>query len=65
MTPDQIAKSYDQIADRWNGGDFDRTNGIEQHEKAIRFVKERRDAIDIGCGSSGRIIDHLIGHGFR
>ena len=64
MTPEEIAKSYDQIADQWDSDSFPRTNGIEQHERAIAFVEERRNALDIGCGSSGRIIDHLIGYGF-
>ena len=65
MTPDEIAESYDRIADHWNSDSFPRANGIEQHERAIAFVKERRNALDIGCGSSGRIIDQLIGHGFN
>jgi SAM-dependent methyltransferase len=64
MTPDEIARSYDQLADHWNSDDFSRTNGIEQHERAIAFLSERENALDIGCGSSGRIIDQLIGHGF-
>ena len=64
MTPDEVAKSYDQIADQWNSDTFPRNNGIEQHERAIAFLKERRHALDIGCGGSGRIIDQLIGHGF-
>ncbi len=64
MTPDEIAKSYDQIADHWDSDAFPRTNGIEQHERAIAFLKKRRSALDIGCGSSGRIIDQLIGYGF-
>ena len=65
MTPDEVAKSYDQIADQWNSDSFPRGNGIEQHERAIAFVKERNSALDIGCGSSGRIIDLLAGHGFN
>ena len=64
MTPDEIARSYDQIADQWNSDTFPRTNGIEQHDRAVEFVKQRRHALDIGCGSSGRIIDHMISHGF-
>lgn len=63
MTPDEIAKSYDQIAGRWNSDEFQRSNGIEQHERAIAFLNNRRNALDIGCGSSGRFIDLLIGHG--
>lgn len=64
MTPSEIAASYDQLADQWNSEAFPRDNGIAQHERAIAFLKEKRQALDIGCGSSGRIIDLLIGHGF-
>ncbi len=64
MTPDEIAKSYDQIADQWSSDEFPRTNGIQQHERAIAFVREKKNALDIGCGSSGRIIDLLLAHGF-
>ena len=64
MTPSEIARSYDQLADQWNSETFPRNNGIEQHERAIAFLKEKRHALDIGCGSSGRIIELLRGHGF-
>lgn len=64
MTPDEIAKSYDQLAEQWNSDSYPRTYGIDQHQRAVAFLKERHSALDIGCGSSGRIIDHLIGHGF-
>lgn len=64
MTPEEIAKSYDQIAGLWNSEKFPRSDGIKQHERAIAFVKEKRHALDIGCGSSGRIIDLLTSHGF-
>jgi SAM-dependent methyltransferase len=65
MTPEEIAKSYDQIAGLWNSEEFPRSNGIKQHERAIAFVKEKRHALDIGCGSSGRFIDLLTSHGFN
>jgi SAM-dependent methyltransferase len=64
MTPTEIAASYDQIADRWSSDGFPHTNGIAQHERAIAFLREKRCALDIGCGSSGRIIDLLIRSGF-
>ena len=64
MTPSEIAKSYDQLAEQWNSDEFPRYNGIEQHKRAIAFLKEKRHALDIGCGSSGRIIDLLISDGF-
>lgn len=65
MTPAEIAKSYDQLADHWNSDAYPREYGIEQHEQAIAFVPEKGHALDIGCGSSGRIIDLLSGHGFE
>jgi SAM-dependent methyltransferase len=65
MTPSEIAKSYDQLAEQWNSDRFPRDNGIEQHKRAIAFLKEKRRALDIGCGSSGRIIDLLISRGFN
>ena len=65
MTPSEIAGSYDQLADHWNSDAFPRNNGIEQHERAIAFIKEKRHALDIGCGSSGRIIELLTRHGFE
>ena len=64
MTPREIGNSYDQLADQWNSDTFSRQYGIKQHERAIRFVKEKRRALDIGCGSSGRIIDLLTSHRF-
>jgi SAM-dependent methyltransferase len=64
MTPHEIAESYNQLADRWNSNTFPRDNGIPQHERAIAFLSNHRTALDIGCGSSGRIIDLLLGHGF-
>jgi predicted TPR repeat methyltransferase len=33
-------------------------------ERAIRFTKNRGPALDIGCGSHGRMIDLLLKHGF-
>jgi trans-aconitate methyltransferase len=63
MSPIEIAASYDQLTDHWNSDEFPRTNGVKQHERAIAFLKEKHHALDIGCGSSGRIIDLLKSHG--
>lgn len=64
LTPEETARSYDALADHWNGDEFHRANGIAQHERAIRFSKKSGRALDVGCGSSGRIIDLLQEHGF-
>lgn len=64
MTPQDIAQSYDQLAFHWDGEKFHRQNGIAQHTRAFQFSKQKRHAIDIGCGSSGRIIELLLAEGF-
>lgn len=64
MNQQETASSYDALADHWNGDDCHRENGIAQHERAIRFSSKSGAAIDIGCGSSGRIIDLLLACGF-
>ncbi len=65
MTPQQTAGSYDKLASHWNDSTFDRSNGMAQHKTAFQFAARKRNAIDIGCGSSGRIINLLISEGFE
>jgi SAM-dependent methyltransferase/GNAT superfamily N-acetyltransferase len=61
MTPEQVAASYDWIADRW----LDRsTYGFAQVERAVAFVKHTGMALDVGCGT-GRMMGLLGKHGFR
>lgn len=64
MKSEDIAKAYDQITHLWESDEFNRNNGIEQHERAIAFVKNTGKALDVGCGSTGRFIDLLISKGF-
>ncbi|WP_020563630.1 class I SAM-dependent methyltransferase [Methylosarcina fibrata] len=64
MTPEQTALIYDRIAQHWDCSEFNNSNGIGQHERALRFVSEFGSAIDIGCGGSGRIINLLQSRGF-
>lgn len=64
MDADDIGKGYDQIADVWRSDKFDNRNGIEQHKRAMAFVKHKGRALDIGCGCNGRFIDLLQGNGF-
>jgi SAM-dependent methyltransferase len=64
MRPDEIGRSYDTIADEWQKPQL-QSNGIVQHERAIQFCKDRRWALDIGCGCSGRFDALLARHGFQ
>lgn len=65
MRPQEIGKAYDEITHLWERDDFDRSNGIEAHERAIAFCTNRGRALDVGCGCSGRFIDLLQREGFR
>lgn len=60
MNPQDVARSYDQLAAYWAGPSFDRSNGIAQHLRALQFISDKGRALDVGCGASGRIIDLLI-----
>ena len=64
MNPQEIAQSYDSLASHWDGDEFYRKNGVEQHIRALRFCQNHAYAIDIGCGSSVRIIDILLSKKF-
>jgi 2-polyprenyl-3-methyl-5-hydroxy-6-metoxy-1,4-benzoquinol methylase len=64
MKPEDVARSYDELAERWNSPDFPRENGVAAHRRAVAFAKRRGAALDIGCGSSGRLIDLLLDAGF-
>ncbi|WP_284451480.1 class I SAM-dependent methyltransferase [Methylophaga thalassica] len=59
MTPEDIGKAYDTITHLWEREEFDRNNGIEAHQHAIRFVENKGKALDVGCGCTGRFIDLL------
>src|SRR5437868_4954652 len=64
MLPREIAASYDALAAQWDSLTFPRTNGIAQHERALKFAVQRGNALDVGCGSSRRFIDLLLAAGF-
>ena len=61
MAPEQVAASYDQIAEQWL--DLS-TYGFAQIERAVAFVKNKGVALDVGCGA-GRLMGLLHKHGFR
>ena len=63
MRPDEIGRSYDAIAHRWQQPEL-QSNGIPQIERALRFVTTLGHALDIGCGSSGRFVELLLRKGF-
>lgn len=64
MNPADIGKAYDQITQLWQRDSFNRHNGIDAHQRAIAWVEQRGNALDVGCGCTGRFIDLLLSHGF-
>ncbi len=64
MKPEEIGKAYNQITELWQSDSFNRNNGIEQHQRALTFVKDKGKALDVGCGCTGRFIDLLLSEGF-
>ncbi|MBE7210658.1 MAG: class I SAM-dependent methyltransferase [Gluconacetobacter diazotrophicus] len=64
MQPSEVAASYDAIAERWLEPHLE-TNGIRQHEQAVRFRAGGGHALDVGCGCSGRFIRLLEHHGYE
>ncbi len=64
MNPFDIGKAYSKITHLWESDDFNIDNGIDQHKRAIAFVKNRGRALDVGCGCTGRFIDLLLEEGF-
>ncbi|WP_261817847.1 class I SAM-dependent methyltransferase [Vibrio gallicus] len=65
MNPVDIGKAYDQITERWTSNNFNMNNGIEAHKRALSFVENKGQALDIGCGCSGRFVDLLLEEGFE
>lgn len=64
----QISTHYDAIAHLWDEEQTDSSYGIEALMLAMSMCGEhkvRRTALDIGCGSGGRMIKALEQHSFQ
>jgi SAM-dependent methyltransferase len=58
MTPTDVGRSYDSITRQWEAPDRP-LSGLPQHQKAMQFLTVRRQALDVGCGCDGRLIDYV------
>lgn len=65
MDPKETGMNYDAIASWWLEQMKESTYGIAALECALRFVENRRYALDVGCGCEGRFIRILQGRGFH
>jgi SAM-dependent methyltransferase len=64
MKPEETGSHYDRIALQWQKQHMHSGYGVAALERAIQFVENRSNALDIGCGSSGRFLEVFIKHGF-
>ena len=64
MKPTDLGKKYDKIAHWWHEKHRDSRYGVEQLEMALNFTLIGTSALDVGCGTGGRIIHTLQERGF-
>lgn len=64
MESNNVAHLYDKIASWWDNQHKESDYGITSVERAILYCTNKREALDIGCGSGGRIINALQNSGF-
>lgn len=65
MKPTDTASRYDKISAWWRDHETRLTAGIDFVQKALQFSAGTGNALDVGCGSGGRIINALLNSGFR
>lgn len=65
MDPLILGKKYDKIARWWHKQHVDSDYGLSQIERALQFCYLKKAALEVGCGSGGRIIRRLQKEGFK
>ena len=65
MHPSETGKRYDAIASWWKTQEVTSTTGLRYVARAVGLTLQRGKALDVGCGSGGRIVDVLTTAGFR
>jgi SAM-dependent methyltransferase len=64
LKPSETARHYDAIAAWWDAQQDSMTAGLRYLQRAIDLCSQRRKALDVGCGSGGRIVSALTNAGF-
>lgn len=63
-----IASAYDTLAPNWLDGQFNGSNGVDQHMRALRFLARAVDggwALNVGCGCNTRFNSLFREHGLK
>lgn len=64
MDTQTVGQHYTQIAEWWDKVTKDSKYGVEYVERAIQRVENKNKALDVGCGSGGKIMDTVLESGF-
>ncbi len=64
MQPHETASAYDTIAVQWDAKRQTSSYGLHFLERAIAQCDARDRALDIGCGSGGRLMQTILDAGF-
>lgn len=64
MNPLELGAKYDKVAGWWQQQMKGSSYGLAQLERAISYCQRKGSALDVGCGSGGRMISHLLQAGF-
>lgn len=59
-----LSEKYDKIATWWHAKHIASDYGVAAVRRAISYCKMKGKALDVGCGSGGRIINLLSSAGF-
>jgi SAM-dependent methyltransferase len=65
MKPTETGHLYDKIASWWDEQQSESLYGLHFVQKAIGLSTNKGKALDVGCGSGGRIITVLLKAGFQ
>lgn len=65
MKPTDTGRLYDRIASWWDEQEGQLTAGVRFVRAAVKLSAREGRALDVGCGSGGRIVEALTGAGFR
>jgi SAM-dependent methyltransferase len=63
--PRETARRYDAVAAQVDADLRASRYGVAFLDRAIALCRSRARALDVGCGAGGRMIDRLVGAGFR
>lgn len=64
MTPIETAQKYNKISDTYQKDLKESDYGLRQIKQAINFTKNKKKALDVGCGVGGRVINELLNSNF-